>query len=277
MKHPTITRRWKRVGLSALFLLVIACLGYGRFQVAYGVSPEYPAYPVQPRHDDDTLRIAIIGDSWAERHYHQHCDTIFDRWARQMTDRPVKCLVRGHAGRTTKEIYQEMFKAQTPEAVHDVYCTQSLLEQHPDFCVVMAGINDIGRQCPPGYYTGNYERILRTLLGCGIRPVVMEIPQIDVERLTNWRKWYQQLYVGIASFFLGADKDVALYQQAMRTMLERTGLADSVLYIAASEWDVSPAGPAPIPAFYTPDGFHLTNLGYRSLDSCIVKRLTEWE
>ena len=80
-------------------------------------------------------------------------------------------------------------------------------------------------------------------------------------------------YIKIATAFLGADRDLNLYRQAMRTMLDRTGLADSVLYIPASDWDVSHTGPAPIPGFYVHDGFHLTNLGYRSLDSCIVRTI----
>ena len=137
----------------------------------------------------------------------------------------------------------------------------------------MAGINDVGRQCPPSYYTGNYERIIRMLLAMGIRPVVMEIPQVDVDRMVDWRRGYQLIYIKIATAFLGADRDLNLYRQAMRTMLDRTGLADSVLYIPASDWDVSHTGPAPIPGFYVHDGFHLTNLGYRSLDSCIVRTI----
>ena len=263
----------KKQVLLILLLLVIACLGYERLHLAYGVSPAYPAYAIQPRHHDDTLRIAIIGDSWAENHVRQQCDTLFYQWVGEMTERPVKCLVRGHGGRTTKEIYNEMFLSHTPREVHDIYCTQPLLAQHPDYCVVMAGINDVGRQCPPDYYTGNYERIIRMLLSLDIRPVVMEIPQIDVERMVNWRKWYQQVYIGIASFFLGADKDLGLYRQAMLRMLDETGLADSVVYIPARDWDVSHAGQTPVSGFYTQDGFHLTNLGYRSLDSCIVRTI----
>ena len=64
-----------------------------------------PMYGGKIKHHDDTLRVAIIGDSWAEYHTSLGCDTIFVKKAKLFTDKPVKCINRGKGGAMSKEIY----------------------------------------------------------------------------------------------------------------------------------------------------------------------------
>jgi hypothetical protein len=65
-------------------LALLAVLGYSCYQAylfidrEFMVAKELPYYHVGPRHDDDTLRVAVIGDSWAEWHMTLSCDTLFE-------------------------------------------------------------------------------------------------------------------------------------------------------------------------------------------------------
>lgn len=271
-----IGKRWKRLG-AMLVLLPVLCYGvyraYEAYQESFGVEVLFPPYHVGPPHDDDTLRVCIIGDSWAEYHASLSCDTIFQLYANKLGAQPVLCTSRGHGGKMTKEIYRDMFADRTVEhAWEKDYCTQPLLEQHPDYCVVMAGINDLCWQRPVNYYIGNYRRILQLLLDNDIRPVVMEVPAIDVESSDKDRGFYKYVYIRLVSLFSDAGwNEVDAYRQAMRNMLKDQSLVDKVLFIPASWWNEG--GVDGSPEIYLDDRLHLNMHGYHVLDSCIVSEI----
>lgn len=234
------------------------------------VSPEYPAYKIPPKHLDDTLRVAVIGDSWAEIHASLECDTIFCRVANSLTTSPVKCFSRGHSGKMTKEIYNDMFADRTVEhAWEKDFCTQPLLEQHPDYCVIMAGINDLRLFRSTDYYTGNYRLIIRLLLRNGIRPVVMEMPDVDFLGSFERRVYYERWMFHLLSVWTGVDCGSAQkYRDAMHDMLNDTNLKDSVLFIPVDHW--SAKGLESNLSIYVDDKFHLNLHGYQVLDSCMA-------
>lgn len=136
-------------------LVLFAFLGYlvreaySFIDTEFMVAEELPFYHVGPRPDDDTLRVAVIGDSWAEFHMTLKCDTLFEQYGRRLTTNPIKCMNRGKGGAKSKEVYHYMFRSQTQEVpwMHDI-CTQPLLEKHPDYCVIMVGINDTWKKRP---------------------------------------------------------------------------------------------------------------------------------
>lgn len=257
--------------LLCLPLLVIAWRWAAeRYDKSLGVEQEHPAYPIPPHHNDDTLRVAVIGDSWAEYHTTLECDTIFCKTAKKLTRKPVKCFSNGHSAKTSKEIYNEMFADRTVEhAWERDYCTQPLIEQHPDYCVVMAGINDLRLYRPLDYYVGNYQLIIRLLLKNGIRPVVMEMPDVDFKRSIENRKFYEQLAFRMLSWVTKVNYNSAPdYRQAMRKMLQEQGLTDSVLFIPVDHWN--PGGYTARPDIYLDDHFHLNLDGYHVIDSCMA-------
>lgn len=265
--------RSNRIAFTAILVVVLACGAYylyGQYQMAFEPYKGFDIYQIPPRPTDDTLRVAVIGDSWAEYHTALECDTIFLKYAKRITQQPIKCFSRGHSGMRTKEVYKDMFSAHTIEhAWSKDFCTQPLLEQHPDYCVVMAGINDLCWQKPVSYYLGNYRNILQVILQNGIRPVVMGIPEIDVSSPISNRVWYQQMYLRMVSWWSKAGwYDVSIYQQAMRQMLQEEGLTDKVLFIPAEKWN--PGGVDKHPEIYLDDRYHLNLDGYQILDSCMA-------
>ena len=260
-------------------LVLLAVLGYGSYKVylfidrEFFVAEELPFYKVGPRPDDDTLRVAVIGDSWAEFHMTLNCDTLFQLYGSRLTNRSIKCMTRGKGGAKTKDVYYYMFKSQTQEYswMHDI-CTQPLLEEHPDYCVIMVGINDTWKKRPVSYYAGNYRLIIRLLLANHIRPVVMEIPDFA---LTDWiniyRKRQSYLY-RFYSVFTGVIKDdITPFREGLKKMLKETGLGDSVLFIPADHW--IPENHNFSEEIYQEDHIHINYQGYHVLDSCIISEI----
>lgn len=260
-------------------LVLLAVFSYSGYQVhlfidrEFKVAKELPFYNVGPRPDDDTLRVAIIGDSWAEWHITLDCDTLFEQYGKKLTIKPIKCLTRGKSGAMSKDVYYYMFRSQTQEYswMRDV-CTQPLMEEHPDYCVIMVGINDTWKKRPVSYYTGNYRLIIRLLLANNIRPVVMEIPDFDVRGWLDIHRKRQRYLYRIYSYFnhVAAD-DVTPFRDGLKKMLKDTRLGYSVLFIPADHW--IPRNHQYSEDIYQIDHVHLNYQGYHILDSCIVSEI----
>lgn len=235
-------------------------------------AEELPMYGSKVKHNDDTLRVAFIGDSWAEYHTTLRCDTIFVKKAKLFTDKPVKCTNRGKGGAMSKEIYYYMFSSMTVESPTEPdRCTQPLIEAHPDYCVVMAGINDCIFQRPLNYFKQNYRLILRLLLHNGIRPVVMQMPRVNDVMAIDYKPWHKRTPYHIRAWLLGTRSyRVPKYREALVEMLNETGLKDSVLYIPADKWG---KGGWQDRSIFSWDAIHLHLQGYEVLDSCIASEI----
>ena len=282
MKRYTVYRflvrmkRLKWLWWSLVLLAVFSYAGYRAFSFIereFGVAEELPFYHVGPRPNDDTLRVAIIGDSWAEWHMTLNCDTLFQQYGGRLTTKPIKCMTRGKGGAKSKDVYYYMFRSHTQEQswTHDI-CTQPLLEEHPDYCVIMVGINDTWKKRPISYYTGNYRLIIRLLLINQIRPVVMEIPDFEMGEWLDTHRRRQRYLYRIYSYFTGVvEDDITPFRDGLREMLKETGLGDSVLFIPADHW--IPKNHQYSEEIYQEDHVHINYQGYHVLDSCIVTEI----
>ena len=68
----------------------------------YAPASEHPTYTCQ-QHQDDTLRLAMIGDSWVFNHY-PYNDTLASM-IRQIIKKPTIVSAYGLCGKTSKEVY----------------------------------------------------------------------------------------------------------------------------------------------------------------------------
>ena len=267
-KDKKLRRPWWSLG-------IIAVVGFLCFQVylfidrEFMVAKELPFYDVSPSSDDDTLRVAVIGDSWAAFHQAFNCDTLIEAYGRQLTTKLIICQSRGKGGAKSKEVYHLMFSSHTQE---QELCTQPLLEEHPDYCVIMVGINDTWKKRPISYYTGNYRLIIRLLLANRIRPVVMEIPDFEMGEWLNANRKRERFLYRIYSHFTGVvEDDITPFREGLKMMLKDTGLGDSVLFIPSSNW--LPKDHHYSEEIYQIDHVHLNSQGYRMLDSCIISEI----
>ena len=231
----------------------------------------------------------MIGDSWSMFHNNLNRDSVLRAMLQKRINVPVKVRSRGKGGANSKEIYYYMFSSRTIESEHEPdRCTQPLLEEHPDYCLISAGINDACQGKGTDFYCKNYLKILRLLLHNHIRPVVLELPtvvgggrfKVYVNDLLTDRRGYiihkVKIRIGykLASWYNHVQlDDVTEYRERLKNELESRGLMDSVVYISNAAWN--PDGYLDKRDIYTEDGTHLNLNGYDILDSCYADMISK--
>ena len=238
----------------------------------YYVPEELSPYDIPPMHKDDTLRIAFIGDSWADYHTLLSGDTMMANAAKKIYNYPVKTQTRGKQGALSKDVYFFMFSDKTIEHTYEAdRCTQPLIEEHPQYCIIFAGINDVTYLRTTSYYTENMRFIIKLLLHNKIRPVVMEIPLVNFTEPMQRKRLRDRWFYRIRSIVTGTQHNQGPdYQDALKKMLSDSQLQDSVLYIRAQQWN--PGGSVDTTMFLV-DRLHLNLNGYQRLDSCIATEI----
>lgn len=251
--------------LFAVLLFVVTAMWYAwRWQSLFVPAKPRPAYSVYG-HGADTILIAMIGDSWAGLHSSSRQDsTISSEWT-AFLGRSVRFVSCGKGGANSGDVYRLMFYQHLPI---DSFSSMHLLQQRPDFCLISAGINDASQNIGVKTYCANYHLILQHLLRCGIRPIVLEIPDVDLKRVYGDKSLKDRLAETYKDFLAGTERyNVAEYRQALYQYMSDNGLLDSVIYVNRIMWN--PKGYRDT-AIYLPDCIHLNELGYARLDSCVI-------
>ena len=264
-----------KVGIVLLIVSAMVSFVRWKWRPFYMPSISFNPYPVT-QHEDDTLRVIMIGDSWVYFHETLRRDSTFEnKLKRLMKSRKVKVTAKGKTGATSGEIYQRMSAEQTMEMDFDLnYCSQSVIEEGADYCVISAGINDARQRRGKYYYVSSYLQIIRLLLSQGIRPVIMEIPNVYVDEAFTGNTLYYRLKARICMSVLNTGLyGVGDYRNILKDSLFSTHLMDSVIYISAASWN--PDGWKDKRDIYTDDHFHLNLAGYELLDSTFAVEIVK--
>lgn len=272
----------REVGKTLMALAVLLAVGGGcgwwllewRWEDILSPARAVGGYEVA-RHDDDTLRVVMIGDSWAGMHSETLCDTLLQGWLARLTGASVRVESNGRGGAKSKEVYGLMFRATAPAEEQRLgRCTQQQLQRGADYCIVMAGINDAAACLGTRYYCENYRLIIDFLLAAGIRPVVVEMPRVDIAGLYGGKPLKDRAVDWLRSAMTDCRMyDVAPYGQRLLAMLDEQGLADSVVLVRKEQWNAD--GVADQRGLYLPDGIHLNARGYGVLDSCLATAIAD--
>ncbi len=237
-------RKIKNTCFIATFMYI--CIGL--FITAYNYyapATERPTYTCQ-QHKDDTLRLVLIGDSWVFFHYPNN-DTLVSM-IKQKTKKPVKLSAYGLCGKTSKEVYQSIFEDKT---------MRNILEQGADYCFIAVGINDTYKKMGAKYYALNTIYILRFLLNNNIKPIILEIPDYDINYAYNHQTSDRKLLRQLSMFVTGSELDCRQeYRQALNQKLKEIGIKNktSILSVPYSA------------EYYESDRMHLNAKGYQLLD-----------
>ena len=268
-------RIFYRVGVSLLIISAMTSFIGWKWRPYYTPPNPFKPYSVV-HHNDDTLRVIMIGDSWVYFHQTLRRDSTFEiQLKKVLGSNKVKVTAKGKGGAVSGEIYQRMSAERTMAMDFDLeYCAQSVIEAGADYCVVSAGINDARRRRGKSYYVGSYMHIIRLLLSYGIRPVIMEIPDVEIDECFDANTLYFRLKSKICMDLLKTGLyGVESYRKALNDSLFSTHLMDSVIYIPAASWN--PDGWEDKRDIYIDDRLHLNLLGYKILDSTFVAEIVK--
>ncbi len=260
----------KNVVLIVLLCLVVVMLllcfyYYNRWKVIWELEEPRPVYSVH-HHDDDTLRIVMIGDSWIEMHTEQHLDTILQDQICKLTSRPVLVKAKGKGGMRSRGIYDLMFKS-------DGYGTKPLIVSGADYCVISAGINDASANLGTRQYCHYMKLIISHLLENEIRPIIIEAPDVNIWKLFGQRPFKNIAIDSLRSFMTGCRMyHYAEYREALRKTLDDDHLTGSVVYV--SMYGQNGNGTEMDKNLFLDDQIHLNRKGYELLDSCIASAIT---
>lgn len=239
------------------FLLVLACVICITLHWFYNyVTPasHKAPYAISVPHDNDSLHVAFIGDSWA--FWHKQHDTTLARLLSDTLQRPVQVSSYGVCGLTSKEIYLGLFN--NPQM-------RRFISSKPyTICIVSAGINDTYKKLSTDYYTQSMDGIISFLLSNNIRPVVIELPDYDIEtafeRQTASRKALRRLMMTVNQLPVDCRQQ---YRDALRQLVRDKNYTDSISLVPVRSWHTHD--------LYLHDGMHLNDTGWARLDSVFAK------
>lgn len=213
------------------------------------------------QHNDDTIRIAYIGDSWADGHKNTKC--VIDSIVCHATEKPVVVRTAGISGLTSKNIYYGIFRNDS---------MKKTIEWGPDFCFVVAGINDSDRKMGKRYYKYNMKLIIEFLLDHQITPIILEIPSFDIRYSFKRRTRRIKLQYLVSMFLTWSEMDcIYEYRQEYVNLLEEQGWKDKVVTIWSDDWNSD--GYRDMRGLYDEGLMHLNKKGYLMLDSCIATKI----
>ena len=244
---------------SATVTVLLLALGSLRLHPYYHLAKKQGMIKeTMTRITSDTLKIAFIGDSWAA--YHHNCDSNMES---MLSDKglPAHVVSIGNVGAKSKDIYLRLYST-----------TKPVLLELPDYCIVSAGINDAVAKMGKEFYVYHYLLILQHLMDMGIRPVVLEMPDVHYRAIFGREPWTMKARHVLSSLLTGAEMyRFDSYRTSLKKAIRQHGLQDRLVYISADAW--SAGGYLAHGDMYQSDETHLNAKGYETLDSCLASAI----
>lgn len=230
----------------------------------FSACDEQQIYNVRKTYGD-SICIAFIGDSWASMHSFHNCD-IASR-IEKFTHRPTKVNSYGYGGLTSKDIYKQLF---------DEKGMKPILTAGADYCIISAGINDTYMKMRLSYFKKSMNYIIRFLLTNHIHPILLEIPDYDIEKAYNNQKPHRKTQTLLSMLITGTQMNCKQqFRNTLDQLIEEQGYKDKLTIIRYKEWNSQFIEDQR--RLYQTDGVHLNETGYAVLDSCIARHIIELE
>ena len=251
---------WLTVG-ELLLLIYISILSINYYSAAkHNYRQEYMPYKTS-----DTLRVAIIGDSWAERHYYHQCS--IDSLIKEYSGKAAKTVSFGIGGLTSKEVYNELYR--------NTHIKQ-ILEAGTDYCIIMAGVNDTNQKMSTHYYKESMKCIINYLLEKDITPIIIEIPEYNIEKALTDQKIHRKLLRYVSMAITGTTINCKQqFRNALDELIQENNYQEKVCIIRYMAWNNNYE--KDLNELYTDDQMHLNENGYSVLDSVIIKEILKLE
>jgi lysophospholipase L1-like esterase len=253
----------KKIVIGITLLLGIFCFLYFWNKYAYAGQEKYFSSRAKP---EAGLQIGIIGDSWVVR---QNLDSLLTQ---KLSDKGVHAEIysSGNPGAKTKKIYENLFKDENEE-----FSSKKVLDKKPDYCIVMAGVNDAAMCLGPDYYAHHMVMIINTLLHYDIKPVVVSLPEFGLEENFKNKNIVSSLSNRGTELVLNGGTDFKLqdYRNAFLKNLKSTGLDKKVILLNFDEVSVNYDKDKDLYA----DPLHLNKKGYQKFSEFVSESIVNLE
>lgn len=251
----------KKIILIILMLISIICTLIAYIAYRYYTPPRLRE-PYQMKKADDTLRIAYIGDSWAFMHKDHDCQIA--QLLEDSLNRPVKVHSYGICGKTSKEIYDNMFE--------NADFKHFLQKRSYEYCFISAGINDTYKKMSISYYQQSMDGIIQMLLTNHIHPIILEIPDYDIQKAYINQKTNRKMLRKLSMFVNNTPLDCKqLFRHAFDVLVDTKEYKDRISIIRYQSWNNDYNNDQQ--RLYKGDGMHLNDNGYQILDSTIANEI----
>lgn len=249
--------------ISLLAMIFVSLYYYFRWKPLWSYEEPRTIYPII-HHHDDTLRIVMIGDSWVGMRTNS-LNNLFQKRLSVISGRPVILKSKGKGGEKSRGIYQLMFE-------EEGWGTKLLLESGADYCVVIAGINDSAANFGKNQFTYHMKLIIDFLLKNGVRPILIEIPNVNIWNVYGGKP-IKDLVVDFTRSLMTrcGMYHFPEYREALRLMLEDSKLSGLVIYVPMNGWNGKDCDLNK--QLFLDDQIHLNQQGYLKLDSCIMNAI----
>jgi len=207
------------IGIGIILLLVSLVYLIRRFSHAKPI----PFYSLNTK-KEAILTIGIIGDSWVTRKKLDlilHDDLIKNGFH-------SKIISSGQSGAKSKSIYHNLFKDSK-----DPNSSKFIIESQPEFCILIAGVNDAVGQMGSRYYAHHMRNIIKTLLHYKIRPVVVSLPNVGIREMMNGMNVFKQ-YRNIISAYVNNKAivdNIESYRKKFNEMLVQENLKSKIILV----------------------------------------------
>lgn len=249
--------------VGSLALTIVVFHYYDCWKSLWSLENALPIYSVTHQ-NDDTLRVVMIGDSWAGMRTDSLNNTFRMRLS-ELSGVPVALKTKGKGGEISRGVYQLMFEEKDPG-------TKKMIMTGPDYCVIFAGINDAAANLGVKQYIHHLKLIIDLLLQNDICPVIIEIPNVDIWNIYGKKPVKDLMVDFVRSLMAGSDMyNFTEYREALFSMLVDNQLMESVLYVQMSDWNG--VGADVNKDIFLNDRIHLNAKGYLRLDSCIINAI----
>ncbi len=245
-------------------LLALSCVSmyyYFRWNKLWALESPKPLFKINIRHDD-TIRIVMIGDSWVGMRSKQ-MNNCFQSQLSEFLGCPVLLRTKGKGGEITKGIYRSLFESEQ-------YGTKPLIKDGVNYCVIFAGINDAAANLGTRQYCHYYSQIIEFLLYNHIRPVIVEIPNVDIWHVYGNKPLKDRTTDFLRAVMTGCKMyNYKEYREALLEMLKTQQLMEKVLFVKMEDWNDQ--GPEIDDSLFLSDRIHLNLCGYEKMDESIIK------
>ena len=253
-----VMKRWIFIVILIISIFIVGGVCY--LKPYFSPAHKLDGLKVMP-HSDDTIRVGYIGDSWADGHKRVMC--VIDSFIQDALGRHVDVRTAGISGLTSKNIYYGIFRDDS---------MRSVIEWGPDFCFVVAGINDTDRKMGARYYKENMKLIIDLLLDNNITPIILEIPSYNIMYSYERRCRNVKIQYIVSMLFTFSSMDcIKEYRETYNSLLKEHNWNDEVITIRSTDWN--PDGYLDNRNLYDEGQMHLNYKGYYVLDSCIANKI----